>query len=329
MYEIGCAFIYPYYIPNSTILQTMNQEKYSMTMTWKSYSDHLKSMMKEMMINNDLSDVTLVTEDKKHISANINILSACSPVFKEILKKDKNSSPIMYLRGIQYSEMDSIMHYIYLGEATFYAERMNEFLSVAKSLEIKELCNVESVSTSYPQVESSLCDQERPTEKLEDITFISDEITEPEAQQKSGGVVDLNYDCDIAQDQDRQTEKLEDETEICDEITETEAQRRGRFVPVSSKYECEQCDKIFGDRTRLNCHKKSVHEVVKYFCGECDYQTSSQSNLTRHNQGRHEGVGHACDHCEYTAASKSTLNRHVQSVHDGVKYEKMCTFVRA
>lgn len=110
MYETGgCAFIYPIYL----ILPTMHQEKYSMTMTWKSYSDHLKSMMKEMMINNDFSDVTLVTEDKKHINANINILSACSPVFKEILKKDKNSSPLIFLRGIQYSEMDSIMHYIY------------------------------------------------------------------------------------------------------------------------------------------------------------------------------------------------------------------------
>ena len=84
----------------------MPQEKYSMTMTWKSYSDHLKSMMKEMMINNDLSDVTLVTEDKKYIKANINILSACSAVFKDILKKEKYTSQIMYLRGIQFSEIE-------------------------------------------------------------------------------------------------------------------------------------------------------------------------------------------------------------------------------
>ena len=47
--------------------------------------------MKELMINEDFSDVTLVTEDKIQIKANINILSACSPVFKDILKKDKNS----------------------------------------------------------------------------------------------------------------------------------------------------------------------------------------------------------------------------------------------
>ena len=56
----------------------------------------------------------------------------------------------MYLRGVQYSEMESIMQFIYLGEATFYEERMDEFLAVARSLEIKELCNAESDSNDEP-----------------------------------------------------------------------------------------------------------------------------------------------------------------------------------
>ena len=102
--------------------------------------------MKELMMNEDFSDVTLVTEDKKHIKANINVLSACSPVFKDILKKEKNSNQIMYLRGVQFSEMESIMQFIYLGEATFYEERMDEFIAVTKSLEIKELSNAETMS---------------------------------------------------------------------------------------------------------------------------------------------------------------------------------------
>ena len=97
----------------------MHPVKYSLK--WQTYSDHLKSMLKELMFNEDFSDVTLVTEDKKQIKAHINILSACSSVFKDILKKDKNSSPIMYLKGIQYSELESIIQFIYLGEATFLA----------------------------------------------------------------------------------------------------------------------------------------------------------------------------------------------------------------
>ena len=93
--------------------------------------------MREMMKSDDFTDVTLVTDDKKTIKAHRNILSACSPVFKNILQMEINHShPVIYLRGIQYSEIESILQFIYLGEAKFYEERMNEFLSVSKSLEI-------------------------------------------------------------------------------------------------------------------------------------------------------------------------------------------------
>ena len=57
-------------------------------------------MMKEMM-NDDFADVTLVSEDRKHIRAHKNILSACSPVLKDIVKLDQNAKPIIYMRGIR------------------------------------------------------------------------------------------------------------------------------------------------------------------------------------------------------------------------------------
>merc|ERR1711934_626464 len=159
------------------IFLTMHQEKYSLT--WFKYSDHLKSMMRELMMNEDFSDITLVTEDKKQIKTNINILSACSPVFKDILKKEKNSNQIMYLRGVQYSELESIMQFIYLGEATFYEERMEEFLAVAKSLEIKELCLDENETNHEPEDEPSPSDQvPSSTEKLTEQFETPDQLTE-------------------------------------------------------------------------------------------------------------------------------------------------------
>ena len=67
-----------------------NPEKYSLT--WNSsYSDHLRVALKEMMTSKDFADVTLVTDDKQQIRAHRNILSACSPVFKNILQIKSNS----------------------------------------------------------------------------------------------------------------------------------------------------------------------------------------------------------------------------------------------
>ena len=115
-----------------------HQEKYILKR--HSYSDHLRKMMKEMMISGQFADVTLVTDDNEQIMAHRNILSTCSPVFKDILQLDSNNTnSVIYLRGIQHSEMESIMQFIYLGEAKFYEERMSEFLMVSKNLEIKEL----------------------------------------------------------------------------------------------------------------------------------------------------------------------------------------------
>ena len=200
----------------------MDQEKYSLT--WQNYSDHLKGMMKELMMNEDFSDVTLVTEDKKQIKAHINILSACSPVFKDILKKERNSSAIMYLRGIQYSEMESIMQFIYLGEATFYKERLDELLSVAKSLEIKSLCNPESKSKD----ESGAGDQ--PESELND--------------DPGDGT-----SCDL----ETSTVKVEEHPD-----TKLVTQQRREDVTV---HDCDQCGKTFSNRRTFNCHKKQSMKV--------------------------------------------------------------------
>ena len=69
------------------ILQTdlielnMEEEKYSLT--WNAYTDHLREMLHDMRVSNNFTDVILVCEDKKHIKAHRNILSAFSSVLRE------------------------------------------------------------------------------------------------------------------------------------------------------------------------------------------------------------------------------------------------------
>ena len=118
----------------------MYQDKCNLT--WHKYSDHLRETMQGMLISDSFTDVTLVSDDKQSIKAHRNILSACSPVFENILLMEiQNQHPVIYLRGIQFSEIESILQFIYLGEAKFLEHRVNEFLSVAKNLEIKEFSN--------------------------------------------------------------------------------------------------------------------------------------------------------------------------------------------
>ena len=52
----------------------MHQEKYNFN--WHAYSDHLREMLHEMMKSNELTDVTLVCDDKRQIKAHKIVLSA-------------------------------------------------------------------------------------------------------------------------------------------------------------------------------------------------------------------------------------------------------------
>ena len=52
----------------------MNIEKFNLT--WHTYTDHLREMLHNMMSSNELTDVKLVSEDKKIFKAHKVVLSA-------------------------------------------------------------------------------------------------------------------------------------------------------------------------------------------------------------------------------------------------------------
>ena len=274
----------------------MDQEKYSLT--WHAYTDHLKTMMKELMMNEDYSDVTLVTEDKRQIKANINILSASSPFFKDFLKKESKSSTIMYLRGIQYSEMESIMQFIYLGEASLNEERMEEFLSVARLLEIKELCNAE-IETNYELKEEPK--QNDPITLMEEQKIASHNLKIPA--------------------QKEQREVGENNKYVCKQCPKTYSSRGALHSHKKSAHEgvmypCDTCDYQATQKRDLTRHIQSKHECIEYACDQCDYQTGNKVELNMHVRSKHYGIAYACDQCDYNYTKQSNLIRHIKNKHD-------------
>ena len=62
----------------------MNQEKFNLK--WQTHTDHVREMLCSMMISEELTDVTIVSEDKIQFKAHRVVLSACSPFFQDIIK---------------------------------------------------------------------------------------------------------------------------------------------------------------------------------------------------------------------------------------------------
>ena len=111
-------------------------EKFNLT--WHTFASHGHDLFKNLMDTQEFTDVTLISDDQHQYRVHKFILSACSTVFRKILTSNSHNSSI-YLRGIHHEELESVLQFIYLGEASFYHERMNEFLNVAKNLDIKEI----------------------------------------------------------------------------------------------------------------------------------------------------------------------------------------------
>ena len=140
--------------------------------TWRKFLMHGKDLFKSLLESHEFSDVTLVSDDQHIFRAHKFMLSASSPVFKTIIDNNPQNTSI-FLRGIAKEELDSILQFIYLGEATVYQEKMNEFVKIAKELKIVLFDNTKDIEKSFDTVE-----KETKFNETESTKFISTNLTD-------------------------------------------------------------------------------------------------------------------------------------------------------
>jgi len=121
---------------------------------WNDFAENVSGAFKELRSESDFFDVTLACTDSgsRTLQAHKVILSACSNFFKSTFRQqthaNKHPSPYIYLRGVTYNDLTSILDFIYNGEVNVAQEELNSFLAVAEELQIKGLTNRDSNSSS-------------------------------------------------------------------------------------------------------------------------------------------------------------------------------------
>ena len=105
---------------------------------WNDFEANVSTAFQELRDDKDFFDVTLACEDEQ-IQAHKVILSACSPFFRTVLKRNPHQHPLLYLKGVQYQELLSILNFMYHGEVNIAQEELNSFLAVAEELKVKGL----------------------------------------------------------------------------------------------------------------------------------------------------------------------------------------------
>ena len=121
---------------------------------WNDFESNVSVAFRELRDDRDFFDVTLACEDDQ-IQAHKVILSACSPFFRGVLRKNPHQHPLLYLKGISFRDIQSVLNFMYHGEANIAQEDLNNFLSVAEELKVKGLTQGNSDSSSNSTSNSS------------------------------------------------------------------------------------------------------------------------------------------------------------------------------
>jgi len=298
----------------------MSEKKFDVY--WNSYTDHLREMLQQMRSSEELTDVTLICDDKKQIKAHKNILGASSSKFKTIVNELPIANSVIYLRGINYEEMEAILEYIYLGAVTIQENKIEEFLETAKNLDLKEIGNrieEQPFSTSPPEnenIEETNSEQYREGPQNLEIRDIS-------------GNVDFQMKEETDDEEEIEIEEIEEGMEpiieFNDEIDESN-------LPVMDSKQCPatECNKLFATTQTMIAHYQKKHKDSNLFCLQCNYKTANKQNLRVHILSKHEGFTFDCTQCDYKASHRHWLKNHIETKHNGFRYScDQCDYAAA
>ena len=135
---------------------------------WNDFEGNLSSAMKDLKDDEDFLNVTLVAGEGQ-VEAHKLVLSACSPFFRTVLKRNKHSHPLLYLKGVRYLDMVALLDFMYHGEVNIAQDDLNSFLQVAEDLKIKGLTQGEASRESKPRLVSPL-PTSQPPDEIQEVT---------------------------------------------------------------------------------------------------------------------------------------------------------------
>ena len=158
--------------------------------------------------------------------------------------------------------MESILQFIYFGEASLDQGRMDEFLQAAKSLEIAELSTVASESSNL---------------NLDDYHEIINEFTEVLEE-------------DLENHKGRTIPKITGESAFqcreCGKIfaRNSKLKRHVDATHGGMKHKCQQCPKEYNQIDNLKTHVKITHEGRRFPCNQCSATFVRKRDLDSHNR---------------------------------------------
>jgi len=293
------------------------EEKYCLR--WNDFENNLSRAFKDIKDDNDFLDVTLACGGNKQIKAHKVILGACSSFFRGILKQNPHQHPLLYMKGVKYEEMLSVLDFMYHGEVNIAQEDLSSFLNVAKELEVKGLTQNgdQENAGSEKKVKKATSDKSgmiapptptvtSPGESSQSYLhepFVSTETVE-QIKTEDAAVTEGNDNQEfIAQEVIDDTNAYEVITSEYDYNEEYLGQPQGQDLDMAQDFGIHQ-----------NFSWKQGRSEKKTVPCEICFKTFSSKDSLRNHLGIHKGRT-TCTICQKVFATISSLNLHVKNSH--------------
>jgi len=117
---------------------------------WNDFESNISLAFREIREEKDFFDCTLSCGSRQ-LQAHKIILSACSPFFRSVLKQNPHQHPLLYLKGVTFTDLQAVLNFMYHGEVNIAQEELNSFLAVAEELQVKGLTQNNPPPSSTPR----------------------------------------------------------------------------------------------------------------------------------------------------------------------------------
>ena len=224
---------------------------------WNDFHTNVSKSFSKLRNENDFYDVTLVSDDQKQLSAHKVVLSSCSDYFKNILKSNKHSNPLLCLEGISSSEMNNVLDYIYYGEVNIHQDDVDRFLNIAERLKLEGLIS----SENYVNYNENFVDEKV---QINDSRVIVDNSLYEKVEAYDNKIV-------------VQSEEYQNIEELDAKIME--------YIErdVGSRWKCTICDKSMARRSHVKEHVEIHFDGLVFPCKICGASLRSRNTFRVHN----------------------------------------------
>ncbi|CAG9814991.1 unnamed protein product [Phaedon cochleariae] len=106
---------------------------------WNSYQTNLQNAFPKLLTSEHFVDVTLACENEM-LKCHKVVLSACSTYFEKLLLENPCQHPIIFMKDMKFSEMQSLVDFMYKGEVNVTQDDLPSLLKSAEALQIRGLC---------------------------------------------------------------------------------------------------------------------------------------------------------------------------------------------